>query len=108
MVRKAAAAERFKGKLGTTLDIVLPAELEATRLIVVGCGHARELKAPDYLRLGGIAMGKVPAAAGELTILAELPYGFDHSGSSVRRPGRGTWDTIAGLFVRPLQDQTKR
>ena len=75
MVRKAAAAERFKGKLGTTLDIVLPAELEATRLIVVGCGHARELKAPDYLRLGGIAMGKVPAAAGELTILAELPSG---------------------------------
>jgi leucyl aminopeptidase len=75
MVRKAAAAERFKGKLGTTLDIVLPAELEATRLIVVGCGRARELKAPDYLRLGGIAMGKVPAAAGELTILAELPSG---------------------------------
>ena len=75
MVRKAAAAERFKGKLGTTLDIVLPAELEATRLIVAGCGHARELKAPDYLRLGGIAMGKVPAAAGELTILAELPSG---------------------------------
>ena len=65
MVRKAAAAERFKGKLWTTLDIFLPAELDASRLIVVGCGHTRELKAPDYLRLGGVAMGKVPAAAGE-------------------------------------------
>jgi leucyl aminopeptidase len=75
MMRKAAAAERFKGKLGTILDIVLPAELEANRLIVVGCGHTRELKGSDYLRLGGIAMGKVPAAAGEVTILAELPSG---------------------------------
>jgi leucyl aminopeptidase len=75
VVRKAAAAERFKGKLGSTLDIVLPAELEANRLIVVGCGHGREIKGADYVRLGGIAMGKVPAAASEVTILAELPGG---------------------------------
>ncbi len=75
MVRKAATAERFKGKLGSTLDIVLPAGLQATRLVVVGCGQASELKGADYLRLGGIAIGKVPAAAGDATILAELPGG---------------------------------
>jgi leucyl aminopeptidase len=75
MVRKAAAAERFKGKLGATLDIVLPADLPVSRLIVAGCGHARELKSSDYLRLGGVVMGKVPAAADEITVLAELPGG---------------------------------
>jgi len=75
MVRKAAAAERFKGKLGSTLDIVLPAGLQASRLVVVGCGQASDLKGADYLRLGGIAMGKVPAAAGDAMVLAELPGG---------------------------------
>jgi len=40
MVRKAAAAERFKGKLGTTLDIVLPAESDI----------AFELSAPLEIR----------------------------------------------------------
>src|SRR6202000_449372 len=75
MVRKAATSERFKGKLGSTLDIVLPAGLQATRLVVVGCGEASELKGVDYLRLGGVAVGKVPAAAGDAMILAELPGG---------------------------------
>jgi leucyl aminopeptidase len=75
MVRKAAAAERFKGKLGSTLDIVLPAGLQASRLVVVGCGQASDLKGSDYLRLGGIAMGKIPAAAGDAMVLAELPGG---------------------------------
>jgi leucyl aminopeptidase len=49
--------------------------LQAGRLVVVGCGQASDLKGADYLRLGGIAMGKVPAAAGDATILAELPGG---------------------------------
>ena len=75
MVRKAAAAERFKGKLGSTLDIVLPNGLQASRLVVVGCGQASDLKGADYVRLGGIAMGKVPSAVGDATILAELPGG---------------------------------
>src|SRR5262245_36441692 len=75
MVRKAAAAERFKGKLGSTLDIVLPSGLQASRLVVVGCGQASDLKGADYVRLGGIAVGKVPAAAGDAMILAELPGG---------------------------------
>ncbi len=75
MVRKAAAFERFKGKLGSTLDIILPNGLQVGRLVVVGCGQTRELKPPDYLRLGGIAMGRIPAAVGDATILAELPGG---------------------------------
>ena len=75
MVRKAAAVERFKGKLGATLDIILPSELQVNRLIVVGCGQASALKGPDYLRLGGIAMGKIPGQAGDATIVADVPGG---------------------------------
>ncbi|HEY4775449.1 MAG TPA: leucyl aminopeptidase [Xanthobacteraceae bacterium] len=75
LIGRAAEAERFKGKLGSALDLVMPAGLKASRLVVVGCGKPADLKPWDYLRLGGIAMSKVPAAAAEATVLAELPGG---------------------------------
>ena len=43
--------------------------------MVVGVGKARELKARDFVKLGGTAMGKIPAAADEATIIADLPGG---------------------------------
>ncbi|MEA2907023.1 MAG: leucyl aminopeptidase [Alphaproteobacteria bacterium] len=75
LVTRAAASERFKGKSGATLDIVAPAGLEVERLVVVGAGKVRELKGVDLLKLGGIAMGKVPAAATQATLVADLPGG---------------------------------
>jgi leucyl aminopeptidase len=75
LVSRAAAAERFKGKRATTLDIVAPSGLEASRLVVVGVGKVRELKARDFVKLGGVAMGKVPKSAEEATIIADLPGG---------------------------------
>jgi leucyl aminopeptidase len=74
-VTRAAAADRFKGKNASVLDIVAPPGLDASRLIVVGVGKARDLKAQDFVKLGGIAMGKIPAAASEATIIADLPGG---------------------------------
>jgi leucyl aminopeptidase len=73
LVTRAAAADRFKGKNGAVLDIVAPLGLEVSRLVVIGVGKARELKAQDFVKLGGIAMGKIPAAAGEAVIVADLP-----------------------------------
>src|SRR5262245_62228551 len=70
LVARAAAADRFKGKNGSALDLVAPAGLEVSRLVVVGVGKARDLKAQDFVKLGGIAMGKIPSAAGEATIIA--------------------------------------
>ncbi len=75
LVTRAAAADRFKGKNGSALDLVAPTGLEVSRLIVVGVGKARDLKSQDFVKLGGIAMGKIPAAAGEATIIADLPGG---------------------------------
>src|SRR5262249_20474976 len=73
LVTRAARADRFKGKSGTSLDLLAPADLTLSRLVVVGCGKAAEMKSRDFLKLGGIAMGKIPAAAESATILAELP-----------------------------------
>jgi leucyl aminopeptidase len=86
LVRRAAAADRFTGKNGTTLDIVAPAELKLPRLIVVGTGKDSELKRKDVVKLGGIAMGKVPAVAAEATIFAEFA-------SAIRSP---TWCWVRG------------
>jgi leucyl aminopeptidase len=75
LYRRAAAADRFTGKSGSALDIVVPSGLNVPRLIIIGTGKERELKDRDLVRLGGIAMGKLPAAAAQATVLAEFASG---------------------------------
>jgi leucyl aminopeptidase len=73
--RRAAAADRFTGKNGSTLEIIAPSGLNVPRLIIVGTGKDRDLKDRDLVKLGGVAMGRVPAAAAQATILAEFATG---------------------------------
>jgi leucyl aminopeptidase len=75
LVTRAAEADRFKGKNGSALDIVAPSGLDVSRLIIVGVGKARDLKAQDFVKLGGVVMGRIPASASAATILADLPGG---------------------------------
>jgi len=75
LIRRAAAAERFTGKNGSTLDIAAPSGLKLPRLVLVGTGKDSDLKRRDLLKAGGIAMGKVPAVAAEATIVAEFASG---------------------------------
>jgi leucyl aminopeptidase len=75
LVARAASAARFKGKNGSTLDIIAPAGLEASRLVVVGVGKVRNLKARDFANLGGVAIGKVAKSAEEVTIFPDLHGG---------------------------------
>jgi leucyl aminopeptidase len=75
LVTRVAAAERFQGKSGSSLDILAPAELEVTRLIIVGTGKVADLKPEDFVKLGGVAMGKLSSAATEAQIVADLPGG---------------------------------
>jgi len=72
VVKRAASANRFKGKLGATLDILAPDAIKADRLLVVGVGKASALEEKDFLKLGGVAAGKV-LTGGVVTIIAELP-----------------------------------
>src|SRR6266581_952215 len=75
IVKRAAATNQFKGKSGSTLDILAPEGLKASRLIVIGAGKLSAIKANDFLKLGGAAAGKLRAGNGAVTIMAELPTG---------------------------------
>ena len=74
-LRRAAAADRFTGKNGSSLDVIAPAGLEMPRLVVVGTGKETALSSRDLTKLGGVAMGKLPKAAAAATIFAELGSG---------------------------------
>src|SRR5260370_34589375 len=73
LVRRAADTNQFKGKSGSTLDILAPEGLKTSRLIVVGTGKLSAIKDSDYLKLGGAAAGKLRAGNDAVTIIAELP-----------------------------------
>jgi leucyl aminopeptidase len=75
LVARAAKAERFTGKSGSALELIVPEGLKAARLVVIGAGKTAELEAKDFLKFGGIAMGKLPASAADGTVFAELPSG---------------------------------
>jgi leucyl aminopeptidase len=76
LVARAAKAEAFSGKSGSTLELVLPEGIKASRLMVIGVGKGEApLTAKDFQRLGGLAMGKLPPSASEATVFAELPGG---------------------------------
>jgi leucyl aminopeptidase len=71
-LRRAAAADHFTGKNGSSLDLIAPAGLDVLRLVIVGTGKERALTSRDLIKLGGFAMGKLPKAAAAATIFAEL------------------------------------
>jgi leucyl aminopeptidase len=75
VVGRAAATNQFNGKSGSTLDILAPQGLKASRLIVIGVGKLSAIKDNDFLKLGGTAAGKLRAGNGAVTIIAELPDG---------------------------------
>jgi leucyl aminopeptidase len=70
-IARAARAEKFTGKLGAVLDFLAPAGLQAGRLIVIGSGT----ETPDFVKLGGTVMGKIPPGAPEADILLDFPSG---------------------------------
>ena len=62
LVPRAAEASAFKGKIGSSLDILAPAGLAAHRLLVLGTAPEKDGAATDYLRLGGLAVAKLGKA----------------------------------------------
>ncbi len=75
LVKRAAAANAFKGKNGSTLDLLEPEGIKIQRLLVIGTGKASELKERDFLKLGGVLTGKLNAASTDVTVMAELAGG---------------------------------
>jgi leucyl aminopeptidase len=75
LVKRAAATSQFKGKSGSTLDILAPGGLKVSRLIVVGAGKLSDLKEKDFWKFGGVAASKLRAGDDAATLVAELPDG---------------------------------
>ncbi len=73
-VKRAALAARFKGASGTVLDVLAPEGSKADRLVVIGVGKPADLKAKDYLKIGGVIAGKL-RSGDDATVIAELPPG---------------------------------
>ncbi len=59
LIGAAAETLEFKGKAQSVLDIVRPAGLEATRLLVVGVAQKKIDKPLDFVTLGGFVAGKL-------------------------------------------------
>jgi leucyl aminopeptidase len=91
-LRRAAAADRFTGKNGSCLDLIAPVGLDAPRLVVIGTGKENDLKSYDFVKLGGVAMGKVPSSAASATIVGEF-------GSGVLKPDQIA-DLSLGAYLR--------
>jgi leucyl aminopeptidase len=72
-VKRAAATNEFKGKSGSTLDILAPEGLKVARLVVVGTGKLSVIKDNDFVKFGGAAAGKLRGGNGAATVIAELP-----------------------------------
>jgi leucyl aminopeptidase len=72
LVKRAAATNQFKGKSGSTLDLLEPEGIKIQRLIVVGTGKSSDLKEKDFLKFGGVLAGKLNAGSEAVTVMAEL------------------------------------
>ncbi len=72
---RVARIERFKGKRNKVLDLAAPAGLKLEHLLVAGLGKAKDMKAEDWLKLGGSIAGRLPAGSRQVTVLAQLPGG---------------------------------
>src|SRR6185503_5441195 len=78
LVKRAAAASAFKGKNGSTLDLLEPEGIKIQRLLVIGTGKSSELKEKDFLNLGGVLAGKLNAASTNVSVMAE------HAGGAMK------------------------
>jgi leucyl aminopeptidase len=89
LIRTAAKASNFRGAQRTALDILAPAGLDASRLVVVGGALGKDNAALDFVMLGGFVFGKVTGAQ-KVDIAFEAPV--------------GTWDgTAAADFALGLR-----
>ncbi|HEY7998817.1 MAG TPA: leucyl aminopeptidase [Pseudolabrys sp.] len=82
LVARAAKAERFTGKSGAALELAVPEGLKVSRLVVIGAGKTKNLEQKDLLKLGGLAMGKLPVSASEAVVFADLPGGAMRDGQA--------------------------
>ena len=75
LIRAAAKASGFRGAPRTALDILAPAGLDASRLMVVGVPPDKDGARADFVTLGGFTFGKVTGAK-RVDVAFEAPSGM--------------------------------
>ncbi len=93
---RAAAAAKFKGKSGSALEILAPAGVPASRLLVMGVGVAasdagdKPVKFEDYLSLGGQTAAKLGQGA-LAVVLFDLPEAPSEPAVAAAQFALGAW-----------------
>jgi len=109
LLNRAAAAAKFKGKLGSVLDIVAPSGLSVDRLIVVGVGanssdgtngpaqdHDGDKGKPFSLaNLGGVVAGKIGRGTRALVV-----FDVPRRAKEVKDPSDAAAEFVLGLRLR--------
>ena len=75
LIRAAAKASGFRGAQRSALDILAPAGLDVSRLMVVGVGPDKDGARADFVTLGGFVFGKVTGAK-RVDVAFEAPSGM--------------------------------
>ncbi|HEX3431224.1 MAG TPA: leucyl aminopeptidase [Rhizomicrobium sp.] len=83
-IRRALSVSRFSGKSGQILELVMPAGLKASRLLLAGLGKPEKFDAPAAERLAAAVVGKL-FTSGEksVTLLIESPKGAKITGAAL-------------------------
>ena len=85
-VKRAIAASRFTGKPGQTLEIVAPAGIEASRIVLFGLGE-KDKRTASTLEKAGAAVAKLLLTGGETALTFALAGETDAEGAA--RTGLG-------------------
>jgi len=80
LIGAAAKSSNFRGLRKTALDILAPADLNASRLVVVGVAPGKDNAPLDFVMLGGFTFGKVTGSR-------KVEAAFE--------PPSGAWDAAA-------------
>jgi leucyl aminopeptidase len=75
LFQRVSRIEKFKGAQNKVLDLAAPSGLKLDHVLIAGVGKAKDMKAENWLKLGGTIMGRLPAAARNVTVLAQLASG---------------------------------
>ncbi len=95
-IERAAAAAKFKGKTGSALEILAPAGVAASRLLVIGVGAGgsedadKPAKFEDYLSLGGQVSARVGQGAPAI-VLFDLPEAPAEPAEAAAQFALGGW-----------------
>ncbi|MGD9542832.1 MAG: leucyl aminopeptidase [Methylocystis sp.] len=93
---RAAAAAKFKGKSGTSLEVLAAPGAPASRVILIGLGQGEDAEGDaakpfeDFFALGGQTAAKI-GPGGKAIVLFDLPDGLSAAHDAVSQFALGGW-----------------